>query len=157
MSYIEYPYGICEDKVMYFKTSRFYPDNNYFKYANKLIGKKEIVSFDCGLFDLDGTIDIDLSCCEQILAVIINPIKDKDYKIDNRFEFCGYDLCSDTISAITNCGCEYVKAIDYEKLNKYGLINDYDEALESIHKLKEIYPLDSHADCDIIKIYRYSR
>ena len=116
MSYIEYPYGICEDKVMYFKTSRFYPDNNYFKYAHKLIGKKEIVSFDCGLFDLDGILNIDLSCCEQILAVIINPIKDKDYKIDNRFEFCGYDLCSDTISAITNCGCEYVKAIDYEKI-----------------------------------------
>ena len=44
MSYIEYLYGIAEDKVMYFKTNRFYPDDKYLNYANKMIGKKEIVS-----------------------------------------------------------------------------------------------------------------
>lgn len=157
MSYIEYLYGIVEDKVMYFKTNRFYPDDKYLNYANKMIGKKEIVSFDCGLFDLVGILDINLSSCEQIFAVIINPVKDKDYQVDERFEFCGYDLCNDVISAISNCGCEYVKAIDYEKLNKYGLINEYDIALNSLNKLKDIYPLESHADCDIVKLYRYCR
>ena len=159
MSYMNYPWGIKEKELMYFKANRFYPDDKYFKYNQHLKGKKEIVSYDCGIFDLEGIIELNLDNIEkelQIIAIIINPEHNVDCDIDNRFEFCGYDLCEDgtSISCITNCGCEFDKAIDYASLNKNGLINDYNTAILTQEKLMKLYPKESHATCQIIKIYR---
>lgn len=160
MSYMNYPWGIKEKELMYFKADRFYPDDKYFEYNRYLKGKKEIVSYDCGIFDLEGIIELNLDSIEkgfQIIAIIINPENNVDCDIDNRFEFCGYDLCEDgtSISSITNCGCEFDKAIDYLLLNKYGLFSDYNIAIETQKKLMELYPEESHATCQLIKIYRY--
>ena len=160
MSYMDYPFGIKENELMYFKTNRFYPNDKYFEYNQLLKGKKEIVSYDCGIFDLNGIIKFSFDNIEknhQIMAIIIEPKNNKDYEIDKRFEFCGYDLCEEgsSISSITNCGCEFNKAIDYLLLNKYGLISDYNIAKEVQNKLMELYPEESHAVCQIIKIYRY--
>ncbi len=161
MSYMDYPFGIKENELMYFKTNRFYPNEKYFEYNQLLKGKKEIVSYDCGIFDLEGIIELDFDNIEkgkQIMAIIINPEHGVDSDIDNRFEFCGYDLCEEgsSISSITNCECEFNKAIDYSSLNQYGLINDYKIAVESQKKLIELYPEESHAICQLIKIFRYA-
>ena len=53
MSYMNYPFGIKENELLYFRANRFCPDDKYFKYNKNLKGKKEIVSYDCGIFDLD--------------------------------------------------------------------------------------------------------
>ena len=161
MSYMDYPFGIKENELMYFKTNRFYPNDKYFEYNQLLKGKKEIVSYDCGIFDLNGIIKFSFDNIEkgkQIMAIIINPEHGVDSDIDNRFEFCGYDLCEEgsSISSITNCECEFKKAIDYSSLNQYGLINDYKIAVETQKKLIELYPEESHAICQLIKIFRYA-
>ena len=160
MSYMNYPFGIKENELLYFRANRFYPDDKYFKYNKHLKGKKEIVSYDCGIFDLDGIIKLDFNSIRkdtQIIAIIINPKLESTHKIDSSFEFCGYDLCEEgsAVIAITNCGCEYDKAIDYLSLNKYGLIDNYEVAVDFQRKLIQLYPYESHATCQVIKIYRY--
>ena len=62
---------------------------------------------------------------EQIIAYFMNPIESHEFhKLDDRFEFCGYDLSEEmtAISAITNCNKIFDKAIPYEELNKFGLM-----------------------------------
>lgn len=153
-----HPFGLTEKQLLFFKTNRFFPCENYLAGNQYLTGRQEIVSFDDGLFDLEGIIEFDVDNLEkdfQIMAVVINPEQNENYDIDNRFEFCGFDLCEDVISAITNCECGFDKAIDYLSLNKYGLIDEYDIATETQKRLIALYPEESHAACQLIKIYRY--
>ena len=95
MAYMNYPFGIKENELIYFTGDRFYPDNEYFKHNQCLKGKKEIVSYNCCIFNLDGIIELNFDNIEkgfQIMAIIISPEPNIDYDIDNRFEFCGFDL-----------------------------------------------------------------
>lgn len=142
-----------EDTVIYFKADRFYPNKEYIQYAKNYITAKEIVSFDCALFNLtalpqDGAFDLQE---EQILAIVINPKKNKEY-VDNQFQFCGFDLYdeNDIISFITNYGFEYEKAIHYKQLNQFGLIDDYETVVISKDLLEKIYKVKGQ----IVKIWR---
>lgn len=95
---------------------------------------------------------------EQILAVIVRPEIEPDDMLekDGQFEFCGYDLTEflTCTSAITNCGAMFEDAIKYDRLNHYGLISSYREAVTAQLDLYEKYPEESHAYCEIIEIWR---
>ncbi|WP_069997859.1 hypothetical protein [Cellulosilyticum sp. I15G10I2] len=70
--------------------------------------------------------------------------------LDNRFEFCGYDLIEDFsgISAILNCG-GFDKAFLSSDLSFRGLVTSFERAREVQEKLLIEYPDESHADCEI--------
>lgn len=75
------------------------------------------------------------------------------------FEFCGFDLSDFEVSAILNCGSftagdYFSKAFDYRKLNQFGLIPDYQTAINVRRKLMDEYPDDGHAYCAIFAIWR---
>ena len=75
------------------------------------------------------------------------------------FEFCGFDLSDFMVSAILNCGSftagdYFSRAFDYRELNKFGLIPDYQAAINVRQKLMDEYPDDEHAYCAIFAIWR---
>lgn len=93
----------------------------------------------------------------QILAVRLDPeIEKAEFLAGQGFAFCGYDLVEDMgdISAITNCGAAFAKAIPYEELNELGLIFDYALALKTREELRRIFPHEEHADCMLVEIWR---
>ena len=121
----------------------------------------ELVTFDCGLMDMEETENPQTRAGEkdkQVLAVIIRPEIEPNYRLEAKenFEFCGYDLVdiSCHISAIPNCGAGFEKAIDYRALNQYGLIETYRQAVHTQLELNDQYPEESHAYCEIVEIWR---
>lgn len=154
-----YKYGI----VRYFKGNRLYNDKSLYEFNKGKIKAAEIVTFDCGLMELEEItkeeIDISRESSEQILAVIVRPAIKPDFLLerDKIFEFCGYDLVEyqTATSAITNCGANWGNALNYSLLNKYGLLSNYRHAVNAQLDLNEQYPEESHAYCEIIEIWRY--
>lgn len=148
-------------RVRFFKADRCM-NNEFMRAFNKYkINAKEIVSLDCGLLDLEEIeYSGELYETEQILLVIIRPDIERVDKhilpnIEN-FEFCGYDLVEmeTYISAITNGEARFDKAIDYENLNKFGLISNYLDAVKMQILLRNWYSNESHAHCELVEIWR---
>ena len=146
------------------------------------MGGEEIVSFDIGLSELKEVAEaLPPPRGRQLLAVRFlfseqetEEIKkgvyfgyaypsppmspdEKEALLKGRgFEFCGYDLIDPetVISAVTNCGADFDKGIDYAKLNEYGLFSRYAEAVRAQETLLREYPEEPHADCVVIELWR---
>lgn len=71
------------------------------------------------------------------------------------FRFEGYDLVEldSGISALTNCG-GFPEAFSNEELNSVGLLSTFERAVEVQEKLRELFPDEHHADCDLWAIFR---
>ncbi|MEY8354913.1 hypothetical protein AALB39_16355 [Lachnospiraceae bacterium 54-53] len=148
--------------IRYFESDRCFNDETIQNFNKGMIRADEIVTFDCGLMEMREIMKDEVKEPDkelQILAVIVRPEIEPNYSMERegRFEFCGYDLVElpSCISAITNCGAGFEKAIIYGKLNKYGLISSYREAVLTQLSLNEEYPDESHAYCELIEIWRY--
>jgi hypothetical protein len=92
----------------------------------------------------------------NIIAAIRNPTVDsRDRFGDGRFEFSGYDLVEvrGDISALTNCG-GFEKAFRNDELTELGLISSFERACEIRQNLRECYPDEHHARCDIWALWR---
>lgn len=156
---LENSYGV----IRYFESRRCFNDGKLRAFNKGLITASELVSFDCALLHtMEITYDSFPTLTDakqQILAVIIRPEIEFNARLehDARFEFCGYDLVEDStgISAITNCGAEFKKAIAYENLNPFGLLSTYKEAVLTQLHLYENYLDEHHAYCDVVEIWRY--
>ena len=156
----EIPHG----SVRYFKSDYCENTDALKRFNQHKILAKELVSFDCGLLDLECILreDIDFPTeAYQYLAVIMAPActKNEELSRDDRFSFVGYDLVEEMtgISAITNCGAGFSRAIDYEALNASGIFSDYALALQAKQRLIQQYPNENHADCEIVEIWRYAK
>lgn len=148
--------------IRYFESDRCFNDKPLQNFNKGVIKADELVTFDCGLMEMKEIAKEEVEKAvqgHQILAIIIRPEIEPSYLIerDKRFEFCGYDLVESFsyISAITNCGVGFEKAIFYGNLNQFGLISTYREAVLTQINLNEEYPDESHANCELIEIWRY--
>ena len=120
---------------------------------------KEIVSFDCCLYEMyeieshDSPLSSDT---QQIIAVILRPnLEPIEYMETRGFTFCGYDLVEEEtlISAITDYGGGF-DSIPYEKLTEYGLLPTYKDAVLAQLALVEEAPDESHAHCVVCEVWR---
>lgn len=97
---------------------------------------------------------------EQILLIIVRPDIDRidEYTVHDiaTYEFCGYDLVEmgTYISAITNCGAEFDNVIEYGKLSEFGLIPNYLHAIKTQILLRNNYPDQNHAHCEVVEVWR---
>ena len=92
----------------------------------------------------------------NLLAVVIEPTQDcKNVMLDD-FEFVGYDLLDKdySISALTNCG-GFDETFLPSDLNEFGLIDDYDKAIDIKKRLLENNPEEHHADTNVIAVWRH--
>jgi hypothetical protein len=154
--------GSSYGMIRYFESDRCFNDQALRKFNKDKILADELVTFDCGLMEMK---EIEKSEVQepdketQILAVIIRPEIELNFILEREkyFEFCGYDLVElpCCISAITNCGAVFGKAVMYDRLNEYGLISSYREAVLTQLSLNEKYPDESHAYCELIEIWRH--
>jgi hypothetical protein len=92
----------------------------------------------------------------QILALIQNPTEnDLSTFADSRFQFCGFDLVElpTGISALVNCG-GFDKAFVGADLSDCGLLPEFSKAAEVRKRLREEYPEEHHANCDMWAIWK---
>jgi hypothetical protein len=90
----------------------------------------------------------------NILAAIRNPGEEcGDFLPDVRFEFKGYDLIGQGMSALTNCG-GFPLAFQNEELSSSGLVPTLVRAREIQASLRDNYPDISHTDCDIWALWK---
>jgi len=155
-------------RPLYYRTTRFFPSKKYEKHS-KIVGRKEIVTYDAGLGikdlskytdsaeDFKLLLETPLSLNEQIVAYYMNPSKNHISSLyEEGFEFCGYDLADKIFgcSAITLCCGRFEAAIPYDTLNEYGLISNYNEALLALDLLHNLYPDDPHSNCEMFELWR---
>ena len=145
--------------VRYFGADRFFPDNKFKEFLGRQMDAKEIVSFDCCLYEMyeieshDSPLSSDT---QQIIAVILRPnLEPIEYMETRGFTFCGYDLVEEEtlISAITDCDGRF-DSIPYEKLTEYGLLPTYKDAVLAQLALVEEEPDEPHAYCIICEVWR---
>ena len=143
----------------YFGADRFFTDAKFRELTKLKIFCNEIISFDCCLFEMYEIESLDSplhSDTQQIIAVIFRPeTEPAEYLEYKGFTFCGYDLVdvSTSISAVTDCGAAFA-VIPYEKLNAYGLLPTYKDAVLTQLALVEEYPDEPHSHCVICEIWR---
>ena len=146
-------------EVHYFEAKRCFNTEKIRGWNQNKITAEELVSFDCGLFNLyeietpERYFEKDT---QQIMAVIIRPGMNPSIQLNREgFTFCGYDLVEDfsCISAITDCGGTF-QSIDYAALNEFGLLKSYKEAVLTQLALVEEDPDEPHACCNIVEIWR---
>ena len=92
----------------------------------------------------------------NLLTVVVEPDREcKDLNIDG-YEFVGYELLDQyfSISPLTNCG-PLVEAFLPSDLNDKGLIDDFDRAYDIKKRLLQKYPEISHADTNVIAVWRH--
>jgi hypothetical protein len=92
----------------------------------------------------------------NLLAVIWEPGEDCRHVLtDPRFQFQGYDLIEETtgISALSNCG-GFPLAFRNEDLSPVGLLVDYALARGVQQRLRQFYPEEHHAQCDLWAVWR---
>lgn len=142
--------------IRYFAADRFFSND---KFSRGKINCKEIVSFDCGLHEMNEIESLDSPLppdTQQIMAVIFRPnIEPMEHMERCGFTFCGYDLVEEatSISAITNCG-ELFTSVPYDKLTEFGLLPTYKDAVLTQLALIDEEPQESHAYCMICEIWR---
>ncbi len=154
--------GSSYGMIRYFESDRCLNDQAKRQFNKDKIIAEEFVTFDCGLMEMKEIEKADLqepAQGSQLLAVIFRPeIEPNEYlEREKYFEFCGYDLVDlpTCTSAITNCGAGFEKAIRYERLNHYGLLSTYKEAVLTQLDLNEKYPEESHAYCELAEVWRH--
>ncbi len=92
----------------------------------------------------------------NLLAVTFEPLEEcEHFKLDN-FEFIGYDLLdqSHSTSALTNCG-GFEETFDNSELNKNGLLDTYERAVEIKKKLLINNEEEYHADTNLWAVWRH--
>ncbi|MCE7040357.1 hypothetical protein [Dyadobacter sp. CY312] len=92
----------------------------------------------------------------NFLAVTIEPDQDcKNIHIEN-FVFVGYELLDQDfgISALTNCG-GFDETFSPKEINKYGLIDDFENAYSIKKQLLINNPAEHHADTNVIAVWRH--
>lgn len=97
----------------------------------------------------------DRSAC-NVLCVYRNPPHDPVAPPGPlRFEFLGYDLVDQqgTASALTNCG-GWPGIFDNAELSAKGLLPSRARAFDVQRRLRDAYPDDGHANCDVWAIFR---
>jgi hypothetical protein len=95
----------------------------------------------------------------SVLALMENPsAEDVAAFTDPRFAFRGYDLLDvhGDISALVNCG-GFDKAFSNAELSEYGLIADRQRAFDIRQALREQYPDEHHAVCNVWAIWQMRR
>jgi hypothetical protein len=157
----EYQHYEMFGRTKVFKADRCINNESMRAFNKNKIDAKEIVSFDSGLFDLEELrIYNNEYIAEQILLIMVRPdvnIIDEHLVSDiDTFTFCGYDLVEmDTcISAITNCGADFDNAVNYGDLNEYGLVSNYLDAVKTQILLRDNYPNENHANCEVVEVWR---
>jgi hypothetical protein len=92
----------------------------------------------------------------QILAVVKNP-NGSETLSDPRFEFIGYDLneagFQNGTSALTNCG-KWEQVFQDSDLSEYGLVVSYERVMQISQLLRQHYPDEHHAFCDVHAVWR---
>ena len=91
----------------------------------------------------------------NILALLQNPTEKEVHSFsDRRFEFRGFDLVElqTGISALLNCG-GFDRAFSPADLSECGLLTDQAQALGVQKRLREDYPDEPHADCDLWAVW----
>lgn len=92
----------------------------------------------------------------NVLALIENPTDEEVRSFsDRRFVFRGFDLVelATGISALVNCG-GFDKAFCSADLSECGLLTGHAQALSIQKLLRDEYPDDSHADCELWAIWQ---
>jgi hypothetical protein len=90
----------------------------------------------------------------NILAVCLEPsFEVREIFQDSRFEFQGYDLLGEGMSAINNCG-GFEEAFQTSDISEVGLFSTYDFAREVQKRLRQFYPSEIHADCELWAIWK---
>jgi hypothetical protein len=87
----------------------------------------------------------------NVLAPMQNPTEDEFRSFsDQRFVFRGFDLVElqTGISALVNCG-GFDKAFSRADLSDCGLLTDHTTAASVQKRLRDEYPDEPHADCDV--------
>ena len=89
----------------------------------------------------------------NILAVCLEPsFEVREVFKDSRFEFQGYDLLGEGVSAIHNCG-GFDEAFQTSDFSEVGLFSSYNFAREVQKRLRQHYPSEVHADCELWAIW----
>ncbi|MBY0514850.1 MAG: hypothetical protein K2P78_13165 [Gemmataceae bacterium] len=91
-----------------------------------------------------------------VLALLQNPTEDDVRSFaDPRFAFRGFDLVElqTGISALVNCG-GFPKAFAPADLSDCGLLTDHATAVGVRKRLREEYPDEHHANCDVWAVWR---
>jgi hypothetical protein len=92
----------------------------------------------------------------NILALMENPpAEDVASFADSRFAFRGFDLIEvqGTISALVNCG-GFDTVFSNAELSEFGLITEHQRAFHIQQGLRERYPDEPHAECDVWAIWQ---
>ncbi len=91
----------------------------------------------------------------NILAVCLEPsFEAREMFKDPRFEFQGYDLVGKgDVSAISNCG-GFDLAFQSSDISEVGLFASYSFAREVQEGLRQQYPDEQHASCELWAIWR---
>jgi len=91
----------------------------------------------------------------NILAVCLEPsFEVRDSFKDRRFAFQGYDLIGEgDISAISNCG-GFEQAFQTGDISEVGLFDTYAFARQVQKRLRQHYPTEPHADCEVWAIWK---
>jgi len=92
----------------------------------------------------------------NILAAVRNPSQECSHAFsDPRFVFKGYDLIDveGATSALTNCG-GFPLAFRNDELSNCGLIVPFARAKEVQSALRQNYPDEHHADCDVWALWK---
>lgn len=92
----------------------------------------------------------------NLIAGVINPEQDCKTLDLEGFDFIGYELIDqyyDT-SALTNCG-GFDETFLPGELNNFGLIDDFEKAIDIQKRLIENNPDEDHADTNIIGVWRH--
>lgn len=90
----------------------------------------------------------------RILAVIPNPLEPPPSLLDGGFKLLGFDLIEreGSVSALCNCG-GFPKSFNSAELSDIGLITDHARAAEIQTTLRDHYPEERHADCNVWAVY----
>jgi tetratricopeptide (TPR) repeat protein len=96
-----------------------------------------------------------IDCDANLLAVVREPQEDcGNLAVGPGFYFRGYDLIETPtgVSALTNCG-GFDLAFQPDDLNEFGLIPRYDAGRKIQQLLRDKYPEEAHAQCDLFALW----
>jgi hypothetical protein len=91
----------------------------------------------------------------NLLCMFRNPTQRPVAPAVADFEFLGFDLVDvhDTASALTNCG-GFPDVFANSELSRFGLLPDFNRAVDVQTVLRSLHPQDPHANCHLWVIFR---
>ena len=92
----------------------------------------------------------------NLLSVVIRPETDCSSIHLDGYDFIGYELLDKDydISALSNCG-GFDETFLPSELNHFGLIADYEKAVDICKRLAANNPDEHHADTNVIAVWRH--